>query len=167
MKIQNVTLTTVPLAAGDSDDVPPHAPPPDNVPDFHLPTGDEIAQRLKEQREREAGRATQDSAVASMAGDGAAAAGPYALLGEPPLAGALRAMPGASSGIIVIGGAEATRASVQTAALPPDGPLPSMAAFEGEAPPLGHLGDPKNRDVGKEIDAPGLFHADPLKARPR
>jgi hypothetical protein len=204
MKIQNVTPTTLPLVGGDGDDAPPAVAPPDNVPNIHLPSADEIAQRLREQRQREAGSATQESAVASMAADGAAA-GPYALLGEPPLASALRAMPGTSSGIIVIGGAEATRASTPTAALPPDGPLPSVAAFEGEAPPLGHLGDPKNRDVGKDIDAlrhraqstsasgvsdpltaagsnpqslppenvpgdvdaPGLFRADPLKVRPR
>jgi len=154
MKIQNVTLTPVPLDAGASDDALPHAPPPDNLQNFHLPSGDEIAQRLKEQRKQQAGGATQESAVVNMIADGSAAAGPYALLGEPPLASALDVPRGTST---------AVAGSLAGSRLNP--PLPPLhggiiviggAGTEGETPPLGHLDDPKNRDIGKELD--GLRH---------
>ena len=150
MKIQNVTLIPAPLDAGENDEAPVYGPPPDNVPIVRLPSGEEIAQRLKEQREREVGSAKHESAVASMAADGAAAASPYAALGAPLIsAGAPQ-----QGAIIVIGGSDPHRASAQAGALPSRGPTPLMAAaFEGEAPPLGPIGGAKDRDIGGEIDA--------------
>jgi len=84
------------LESAEGNEPPVYAPPYEQVPTVRLPTKEDIAKSLKEQRAREVGSAQQESAIAAAAatsGSGAVNANAFASLGEPAIALSLRFRP--------------------------------------------------------------------------
>ncbi|HYS14217.1 MAG TPA: hypothetical protein VEN28_12980 [Burkholderiaceae bacterium] len=84
------------LESAEGNEPPVYAPPYEQVPTVRLPTKEDIAKSLKEQRASEVGSAQQESAIAAAAatsGSGAVNANAFASLGEPAIALSLRFRP--------------------------------------------------------------------------